>query len=275
MQYPLFSFRGASLLALCCGAALAVCLPSGVLADQGGVGDPGAGGARWGVGIAAISNQKAFKDIDRDTMAIPVIFFENRYVNVFGPFIDFKLPGVEFSEEQKLNFSLPLQYGLGGYDKDDIRDTPILNGMDRRKGGFWAGAKVEWENPWVNVTAQWLTDISGKSEGQRVSVGIGRNWVFGDSFLISPRLVAIWYDDKYVDYHYGVRTHEARIDRPAYSGEAAVNIEYGLRGIYRFDMKNSIFLDVGATSLASNIKDSPLIDSSTENQVLFGYQYQF
>lgn len=241
----------------------------------GGPGGPGEEGISWGVGVVAISNQKAFKDIDRDNIALPVIYFESKYVDIFGPFVEFKLPGIEFSEEQQINFSIPLQYDFGGYDKDDARDTPILNGMDERKAGFWAGAKIEWKNPLVNITAEWLTDISDNSDGQRASISLERAWMFGHRVLISPRLAATWQDDKYVDYHYGVRTHEVRMGRAAYIGEAAVNIEYGIRGIYMFDRKNSIFLDVGATSLATEIKDSPLIDGSTENSVLFGYKYQF
>ena len=42
-----------------------------------------------------------------------------------------------------------------------------------------------------------------------------------------------------------------------------------------FDDHHSVFLDVKATRLADEIKDSPLVDRSTENSVLFGYLYRF
>lgn len=243
--------------------------------QNNGDGGPGESESSWGVGIAAISQQKAFTDIDRETIAIPVIFFENQYVEYFGPFIEFKLPSLEISDSQQINFRIPIQYDLGGYDKDEAAETPILNGMDEREGGFWGGAKIEWKNPVVDITAEWLSDISNNSDGQRVSLGLEHTWMFGRQFMLTPRVVATWMDDKYINYHYGVRTHEVRIDRPAYVGEAGINIEYGIRGIYMFDRHSSLLLDVGATSLATEIKDSPLVDSSTENSVLFGYRYQF
>ena len=232
-------------------------------------------GSGWSLGIAAISSQKPFTDIDRDNKVIPLIFYEGKYVEFVGAGIEFNLASLDISESQQLNFKAITQYSFGGYDEDEADETPILNGMDEREGGFWAGARIEWRNPLVDVGAEWLSDISDNSDGQQFSIGMERTWVFGQRFMLTPRVVATWQDDKYVDYHYGVRTHEARFDRPAYSGEAAVSIEYGLRGIYMFDMRNALFLDLGVTSLAQEIKDSPLVDSSTESRMIVGYRYQF
>ena len=232
-------------------------------------------GSSWSLGIAAISSQKPFKDIDRDNKVIPLIFYEGKYVELVGAGIEFKLANLELSESQQFSFRAVTQYSFGGYDEDEADETPILNGMDERKGGFWAGAKIEWRNPLVDVSAEWLSDISGNSEGQQFNLGLERTWVFGQRLILTPRVVASWQDDKYVDYHYGVRTHEVRVDRPVFIGESAVNIEYGLRGIYMFDRHNALFLDLGATSLAQEIKDSPLVDSSTESRMIVGYRYQF
>jgi len=42
-----------------------------------------------------------------------------------------------------------------------------------------------------------------------------------------------------------------------------------------FDQRHSVFLDLEAVRLGSEIKDSPLVDRSTANQVVFGYLYRF
>lgn len=231
--------------------------------------------SRWGVGLAAISSQKPFKDIDRETLVVPLVFFENQYVQAFGPFINFKLPSIEISDSQQLHFRIPLKYGLGGYDEDEAEDTPILNGMDEREVGFWTGAKMEWQNPVVKISAEWLADISGNSEGQEFNLGLERSWMFGRQIMITPRLVANWQDDKFIDYYYGVRSHEVRADRPAYVAEATVNLEYGIRSAYLFNKKSSVFIDLAATQLGSEIKNSPLVDSSSDNRILMGYRYQF
>lgn len=248
----------------------------GALAQgPGGPGGPDDSGFSLALGVAGMSSQKAYQGIDRDNLLLPMIHFENQYIGLFGPNIEFKLPGFELGEAHEFNFSLLGHYDFGGYGKDEIRDTPILNGMAERKGGFWAGAKLDWSNPLVDVSAEWLADTSGHSDGQRFSLTLERSWFFGHRFMLTPRMTASWLDDDYVNYHYGVRANEVRPDRPAYTGEAAINIEYGVRGIYMFNMQHSLFLDAGVTYLADEIKRSPLIGRSSENTLFFGYMYRF
>jgi MipA family protein len=232
-------------------------------------------GAQWGLGGAAITKQNAYKGIDRDSSALPFIYFENEYVELFGPTINIKLPSYNINEANKLDFSLVGEYDFSGYDKDDIKDTPILNGMRERKGGIWGGAKVEWHTDLVDVSAEWLADLSGNSKGKRFSLGLERDWMFGEHVMLTPRVTAIWQDKKTIDYYYGVRNDEVRAGRAAYSGKSGTNIEFGARGTYMFNQHHSIFLDAEVTSLSKKIKDSPLVDRSSENSVLFGYLYSF
>ncbi|TLX62261.1 MipA/OmpV family protein [Stutzerimonas nosocomialis] len=228
--------------------------------------------AAWGLGIGAASSQQPYTDIDRDNEAVPLLYYENRYVRIFGPGAEFKLPSLIISDAQQVNLSLVARYDSSGYEEGDAR---ILDDMDDRDGGFWAGAKMEWENEFANIYAEWLGDVSGNSDGQRLTLGIARTWTFGERLSLTPRLAAIWQDDKYVDYYFGVRDSEVRSDRAAYAGKSGTNTELGVRGTYMFDKRHSVIIDVKATSLADEIKDSPLVDSSTDNRVLFGYLYRF
>ncbi|MEL7893704.1 MipA/OmpV family protein [Vreelandella neptunia] len=226
----------------------------------------------WGLGVGAISDQDPYAGIDRENTPFPLFLVENRYISVFGPEIKFKLPSLVISDSQQLDFGIVAQYDGSGYEQGD---ATILNGMSERKGGFWAGAKVEWNTDLVDVGAEWLTDVSGNSDGQRFDLGLERTWEFGEHIMLTPHVGASWQDDKNVDYYFGVRDSEVRFDRPAYSGESAVNIEAGVRGVYQFDQHHSVLIGVEVTSLADEIKDSPLVDRSTQNAVLVGYLYTF
>jgi outer membrane protein len=228
--------------------------------------------SNWGLGLAAVSTQKPYAGIDRDNTAFPLIYFENKYVRIFGPGVELKLHSLDLNDSQRVNFRLVGKYNGSGYEEND---ADILDGMSERKGGIWTGAKVQWEMDSVDVSAEWLADVSGNSKGQRLNLAVEKTWRFGEHVMLTPRLGATWLDKKYVDYYYGVETDEIMLNRPAYAGKSGVNLELGVRGNYIFDAHHSAFLDIGVTSLTEEIKDSPLVDRSTENRLLMGYMYRF
>lgn len=229
--------------------------------------------SHWGLGVGVSNQQKPYAGIDRDTTAVPVIQYENRYLRWWGPLLEIKLPGLAINDTQRLDVSLVTVYDVGGgYEDDDAR---ILRGMDDRKGGLWAGGSVVWRSGLVDVNARWIADLSGDSNGQRVSAGLEKPWWLGTRLRLAPRLGVVWHDDKFVDYYFGVRANEARAGRPAYEGEAGINTYLGMQALYRLGRRHTLLLDFSATRLATEIQDSPLVDRSTENRVLLGYVYRF
>ena len=227
----------------------------------------------WGLGLGGITQQQAYTGIDRDNMAIPLIYFENRWVQLMGPFLDIKLPGVEWSEDEKLSFTLKTQ--LFGFDGYEPGDAPILNGMAERKSGLSSGPSFKWENPVANVFGEYQFDVSGNSKGQRISLGLEHTFHVGEHLMFTPSVTGIWLDKKYADYYYGVRTAEARAGRPAYRADSTLNTEISLRTDYFFDQHQAVFMSLGYTALGSEIKDSPLTDRSSETMAFLGYLYRF
>ena len=147
--------------------------------------------------------------------------------------------------------------------------------MRERKSGIWAGARIAWSSRWVDISAEALADASGNSEGKRFNLGVEKTWHIGERLLVTPRVGASWQDRKSIDYYYGVRADEARAGRPAYLGQSGVNTEAGVRTMYLFDRRHSAFVDLEVSRLAGDIKDSPLVDRSTENRIFVGYLYRF
>jgi len=228
--------------------------------------------SNWGLGLGVASAQQPYTDIDRDSQAIPLIYFENDYVRVLGATAEIKLPSLQMGDSQQFNFNIIATYDSSGYEEGD---AAILDGMDDRDGGFWGGAKVEWQSEWVNINAEWLADVSGDSDGQRFTLGLERSWTFGQHMMLTPRLAAVWHNQDYVDYYFGVRNDEVRANRAAYKGKSTINTQFGVRGTYMFDQQHSVFLDLETVRLGSEIEDSPLVDTSSENSVRFGYLYRF
>jgi outer membrane protein len=235
-------------------------------------GHDGPQGTEWALGLGVLSKQDAYRGIKRDTQAVPLLRFENEYLEFAGLGLEVKLPGLRLGEDNEIKFGLVGEFDMSGYK---AKDAPILAGMAERKGGFWAGAKVEWENDFVTVSAEFAADVSGHSKGRSFSLGLEKELHLGQHTMLIPYVTAQRLDKKYVDYYYGVRAAEATAGRAAYAGKAGMNVDVGLRAVYQFDPRHSLLLDVGVTRLASHIKKSPIVGRSNTSQVIFGYMYTF
>lgn len=227
----------------------------------------------WGLGIAGISQQQPYTGIDRFNIAIPMIHFENRWVELMGPWLDIKLSDVEWGEDQRFQFAVRTQ--LFGFDGYKPKDAPILDGMDERESGIFTGPSARWSSPLIDVFGEWMFDASGNSKGQRMGIGLERQFHFGERFMFTPSATAIWLDKKYADYYYGVRGTEVRADRPGYVANSTMNAELSLRGDYFLDEHQAVFVQMGYTALGRAIKDSPLTDRSAESMIFMGYLYRF
>ncbi|SFU39335.1 MltA-interacting protein MipA [Polaromonas sp. YR568] len=220
----------------------------------------------WGLGLAVGVEKQPYRGIDNETKALPLVTYENKWVSIFGPSVDVKLPSAG-----PVSFRLRARYSMDGYEAGD---SPFLAGMDERKDGIWLGGAAIWRTGVANLSAELLGDASGNSKGTKFKLTVDRRFQAG-SFDITPRLAATRLDDKYVSYYYGVNAAEVRAGRPFYQGGSAVNLEAGLRVGYAIAPKQTIFLDLSTTTLGSSIKDSPLVERSSQNSVRLGYLYRF
>jgi MipA family protein len=124
-------------------------------AEQEGEYDPN--GTHWRLGIGGGLLQKAYAGVDGEGIPLPLLIFENRWISLPGPGIDFKLP-----LDGPVSFALRAEYSSDGYKASD---SSALAGMTKRKGSFWYGTTSAWHNDIANVSAEWLTDGSDISDG--------------------------------------------------------------------------------------------------------------
>lgn len=257
--------RRPALLPLAAAALLAT-LPLPLLAQAQRPAGTDSPDASWGVGVAAFTDFKPYQGVKRKTRVWPLLTFENRWVRVFGPGLEFKL-----GRSGPLSYGLTLAYAGDGYEADD---SPTLAGMAERKAGAWLGARASWRADWAQLSADWSADVSGHSNGQRLRLGVERRVGLGD-FGLTPRLTATWLDSRQVGYYYGVEAAEARIGRAAYQPGSTINTEISLRMDYSLAPQQALFADVGLVMLGSAIQDSPLVDRRRLPQVRLGYLYRF
>ncbi|WP_158218730.1 MipA/OmpV family protein [Roseateles aquatilis] len=226
---------------------------------------------RWALGGAVAVRQRPFVGVERKTNVLPVLMYESRWFRVAGAGAELKLWRLDTSPKQTLDVGLRLGYDDEGYKASD---SPRLGGMAKRKGSFWGGPAVTWETPWAHLSADWMTDLSGNSKGQKLQLGVEHRMRWG-ALGVTPRVRAQWSDRKVVDYYYGVRADEVRVDRAAYAGKSAFQVEAGLRVDYALAGRHGVFMDLGVTRLPSAVTDSPIVDRRSVSRAIVGYMYRF
>ncbi|RCW68162.1 MipA/OmpV family protein [Pseudorhodoferax soli] len=262
-----FSLPTPRLRAALAACALAVAGLGSAAAQTAGSGGTDSGSAsQWGLGVGLGYERKPYRDFDDKARALPLLMFENRHVSLLGTRADLKLPAYG-----PVAFSLRARYAFDGYDAGD---SPFLAGMAERKDSLWLGGSATWRAGFGTLSAELLGDASGHSKGAQFRLQMERRIQRGD-FGFTPRIAGHWMDDKYVDYYYGVQAGEARVGRAFHRGDAAVNVELGVRVDYALAPRQSVFLDVSATRLGDAIQDSPLVDRSGTAGVRVGYLYRF
>ncbi|WP_170295039.1 MipA/OmpV family protein [Paracoccus aestuariivivens] len=223
-----------------------------------------------GLGLGYFSGERAYGDTDN--VLVPLVDFETDWVRFRGLTADLKLP---FISSETLSFAIRANYTIGeGYEADD---TPVLAGMDERKGGLWAGAAMDWRPGFADFAFEWQSDISGDSDGHRLRVEMSRrfNPTGSERFGLTPRITGIWMDDNAAEYYYGVRTTEVTPTRTAYTGSSTLNVELGVQADYMLSERQILIFDAGVTRLGSGITDSPITVDKTLTSVGMGYAYRF
>lgn len=224
------------------------------------------GPAAWGLGLAAVTAASPYRGVDTRAQWWPVALYENRWLRLAGPGLEFKL-----GERGPLAFGLTATYQRQGYEADD---SPALAGMDTRRSGAWLGARASLRGRHSTLTAEWAADAADHSRGQQLRFVLERRFMLGGLGL-TPRLAAAWHDRRFVDYHYGVKTSEARADRPAYAPGSATDTEAGLRVDLPLAPGHRLFADLSVTGLGDAAAASPLVERRNLTAARLGYVQRF
>jgi outer membrane protein len=222
--------------------------------------------ATWGLGLGLSTESKPYRGVHSKTRLLPLITFENRWVRVFGPGLEVKLP-----VQGPLSMDLRLRYQDTGYAASD---SAFLAGMQERKNSLWAGARVAWRHEIAQLSVEWLGDASHHSGGQQLKLGLDKTLRLGP-VLVQPRLALSWQDAAHVNHHFGVRPWEARAGRPAYAPGSDRQTELGVRLTLPLAPHQVVYLDLGHHRLGSQARNSPLVDRSGTTALRLGGIYRF
>ena len=207
----------------------------------------------YGVGVNY--SQEIYKGYDSRFIPIPVIGYRSERLNVFGPFVSYR---VLASNNLKIAFELAPRFQ--GFDESD---SDFFLGLSKRKDSLDAGISAEYQYGHWKTKVTSMFDILNNANGFEVETKLAYAYRMGPIF-IEPSVAANYESSKLVDYYYGVGELETLSNRPFYKGESGISYSAGI------SLSTPIFLG-GFTRMSINsqwfgphITESPLVDASRQ-----------
>jgi len=228
--------------------------------------------AEWSAGFGAIVPGSPYVDVSTEIQPIPIVAYEGERLTWRGPSLQYKLTGFGRGEAG-------WQIGIDLAPNElDTEESNSLTGIEDRDFSVLAGISYSLPAEYGNYRFQAQTDISGKHDGQRLTASFERTLINHPQrkWAITGGLEVEYLSDSYADYYFGVSTTEADGSAyDAYSLDAIVQPAATLGGYYLFNQNWRFIANARVQHLATDIKDSPIVDSSTSIDGFVGVIYSF
>jgi len=208
------------------------------------------------LGLGPYVQTQPYKSVSPIFVPSPVIFFDN---SIF--YIRWSRLGVYFlgnkGDEFSWGFSITAQPRTYGYTADD---SSALSGMDERKNTFEGGLAFSASYKDSYIETMLLTDLFERYDSWIFKTEVGSKYTLG-KVKFYPSFIAIYQSADFVNYYYGVKETEARINRPQYTPGAGFQFGAQTYISYPLTKKLSVFVNLRADVLPKTAQDSPLIDT--------------
>ena len=209
--------------------------------------------------VSSIENEKV-SDL------VPLYLYEGNYLFSRGTQFGVHLLKAPFS------IDLISQYR---FDRLETESSPFYEGINERRQTFESGLAVSF-SPLDDgeLGLSWVYDTLDRHQGQEASLNYKHRFSLG-RWNISPFAAAIYQNENFIDYYYGVDESEAREDIPVYSGTDAFIYRAGLNTDIQVFNNWTIFLNGSIEALDDVIYQSPLVDKDSLLKLYLGFTYNF
>ena len=231
-----------------------------------------ANAGKWSAGPVAIIQAHPYIGGDNGTMLIPAVAYEGERLSVRGPFVEYKAWDSKRGEP-----SLAFTLGLGANELEVDGDARLA-GIQDRDSGFLAGLRYTMPALYGEFSTSIQADISNKSDGLRVSIGWDKPLITPrqNGWLLSAGVTVEYANSDYADYYFGVSNTEADVSNFAgYEVGSYVQPALTIGGFYSFNKSWQLVYNLEWQILASDVKDSPIVDKSVAASGVVGVVYNF
>ncbi|PML80449.1 outer membrane protein OmpV [Enterovibrio norvegicus] len=218
------------------------------------------------VGAAGVSD--LYKEQDNSVVPLLNFGYHGENLNVDFSGANYRVYG---TDSDWVNLGVIMTTSGIAYDKDT---SDFLKGMDDRNLSLDLGVNADFRVGTGVISTYFQHDVSGAYKGYVAGARYFDIFPIGDADFVSFAGVMLQSKD-FVDYYFGVNQNEARINRPAYTGDSSVAYEVGYKLIYPLSDNWNLTQSTQYTRLGDEVADSPIVDSEDQWMVGATVAYHF
>ena len=221
---------------------------------------------RGAIGVAGENIDSAYAGVDNHTKFIPMVFVEHE---------DFYAKGTRFGAYIYNDNTYFVGTGVSiDFSSVDRNDNSTFKEMDELRGRGNLNLILERRSEIVNLFTSIDRDISGASDGFRVTAQLSKPFEFGD-LTIEPKIGVVWSDEDTNNYLYGIDSNQATADYTTYTSTDSIEPYAEVMVRYRFTKFLGLIGGVKYKKLDDTIMDSPMVDGKSELSVKLGLLFFF
>lgn len=203
--------------------------------------------ANIGAGVALKKNNRAnnlYKRNDKKILIAPIPFITAQVgrFSIGGEGLTVKVVGSPL-----INMSAFVNFGGDKY---------LGLGMAPRRTSTWVGLSAKFFK--YELSAQ--RDISGNSHGHTIRFSYGEFKKLSDNVMLRAGLSLEWADDRYAEYYYGVRSHEATSTRREYHVKNYFQPGLNIMPIWKISEELAMTTIAGVKLIPKDVRSSPTMN---------------
>ena len=218
----------------------------------------------WVLGGAYSSTNQLLTGNEQSShLFLPLLGYQGDQFKWLGTSLSYRLSD---TDNVKISATADVRFSAVVADSENV----ALAGLTEREDTVELGimAEVGYLSFFTNHD---FLDIHG---AYSIGMGLGNRWELSSKLSLEAGVGAVWQHKDITRYYFGVSMAEATTDRSMYLPESAINYNAGFQLSYTITPKTVVSVGAGYLSLDSEIRDSPIIDASSQTVFVAGIVYQ-
>lgn len=221
----------------------------------------------FGLGIGVQNGKSMYKGVGTETNPFPFFSAQKGNFKLIGNRAEYHL-----IDNGKFQLKALGHYRLEGFEADD---SSFLAGMSEREGALELGIGTSLTTAAGQFSTSLLSDVSGTHEGHELSIGWEKTYPLNAQWLVKPSAKMHWRSEDLNNYYYGVASHEATVDRLAYTADSGTSYQLGIDAFYLIDQQQTVQVGISTMGWSNEISNSSIVEDDNTTYIKAAYSFRF